>query len=140
MSQRLRTRGRALISRSMVILHSLLSWMHWPRRRREAKARLRAMEEVQRRQELRQWVELSLLPAQRRQQEELLRELLWEMALPLAQALHRMEQQQALMLEGLGRESLRQHLETQELLKEVLNSLQPSAEQQIFPSLMQIPQ
>lgn len=132
-----RTNERSLSSKAKAIWLSLVSWMHWRRRSREAKAQLRAMEAAQQRLELRQWVDLDLMPSLRRQQEELLKEQLWEMALPLAQALQRMEQQQELMLEGLGKENIRQHLELKELMLETLNSLQEPVEDQIFQQLGQ---
>jgi hypothetical protein len=66
------------------------------------------------------------------QQAQLLRqqrELLWEALQPVAQAMRRLEQSQQPQHKRLQLQ--------EELLMEVLNSLQPSASQQIFPLIGQ---
>lgn len=125
---RLRENAQQLISRITEIWLSLLSWMRWRQRRvaREETLRLRQLEEMEvllRRQEIkardREERLLSL-------SEISLRALLMEAMLPLADALRRQDQMH-----------LAQYTELQELLLEVLNSLQPTAEEQISQQIGQ---
>jgi len=104
---------KSWISRAWVMLLSALSWTHWRQRKTQ-----------------KQWeMERRLLLELRLQQ----RMLLMEALAPMAEALQRMDslQQQQWQQTHL-------HLMTQEdLLKEVLNSLQPPVSQQIFPLIGQ---
>jgi hypothetical protein len=100
--------------------------MHWSRRRRERQEVLR----IQREQEL-----LARLQV-------MVRELLWELALPLAEALHRQdslaEERHRLLLGHLlvlQDQTETRGLLTQDLLLEVLGSLQPTAEEQLLSPL-----
>lgn len=100
-------------SKALAMLHSVLSWMHWRQRRR-----LRLFQEQKRQQ-----LELQLL----------LKMALLEALTPMAEALQRLDN-----LQKAAAHQQHQHLKYQEeLLKEVLNSLQPSASQQIFPLIGQ---
>lgn len=125
---RLREIAQQWSSRITVIWRSVLSWMHWSRRRaaREETLRLRQLEEIEvllRQQEikLRDREERLLELAELSQ-----RRLLMEAMFPLAEALHRQDSLHS-----------QQQAELRELLLEMLNSLQPSAEQQISPLIGQ---
>lgn len=93
------------------MLRSALSWTHW----RQKKA-------------LRQWeMEQRLLLQMRLQQ----RMLLLEALTPMAEALQRLDN-----LQRTATQQLDKRLQYQEeLLMEVLNSLQPPAQEQIFPQI-----
>lgn len=95
------------------MLRSALSWTHW----RQKKA-------------LRQWeMEQRLLLQMRLQQ----RMLLLEALTPMAEALQRLDN-----LQRTATQQLDKRLQYQEeLLMEVLNSLQPPAQEQIFPQIGQ---
>ena len=95
---------------------SVLSWMHWSQRRQ---ARL----ELER--------ELLLL-----QQRVMVRQLLWEMALPLAEALGRLDYHQQLTrkrVQVMQQQQVEMRNRQEELLLEILQAQQLSAEQQMFP-------
>lgn len=108
-------------SRTWVTLRSGLSWTHWRLKRHQ------------------RWTEryLSLLQAQEEQTLRLQRALLWEALQPMAEALHRLDQQQK--TEAQHQYEYQKYLES--LLMEVLNSLQPSAQDQLLPAglSMQLP-
>jgi len=95
------------------MLRSALSWTHW----RQKKA-------------LRQWeMEQRLLLQIRLQQ----RMLLLEALTPMAEALQRLDN-----LQRTAEQQQHKHQQYQEeLLMEVLNSLQPPAQEQIFPQIGQ---
>lgn len=99
---------KSWISRAWVTLLSALSWTHW----RQKKAQT-------------QWeMERRLLLELRLQQ----RMLLMEALAPMAEALQRMDS-----LQRQGSQQQYEHLKyLEDLLKEVLNSLQPPVSQQIF--------
>lgn len=123
MSRRLQS-VRSWTSRVRTTFRSVLSWMLWllttPRRvARERQDRRRAAEE-----------------ARLHQQEALLRAALLEALTPLSTALRR--QDQLLMQETAF---IRQHLlefrdHQESLLLDILNSLQPSARQQLMGSIL----
>lgn len=104
---------KSWIFRAWVTLRSALSWTHW----RQKKAQ-------------KQWeMEQRLLLELRLQQ----RMLLMEALTPLAQALQRMDNLQQ-------EQQLKEHvmlLMQEELLTEILQSLQPTVSQQIFPLIGQ---
>ena len=104
---------KSWISRTWVTLLSALSWTHW----RQKKA-------------LKQWEwEQRLLLQMRLQQ----RMLLLEALTPMAEALQRLDN-----LQRTAAHQQDKHLQYQEeLLMEVLNSLQPPAQEQIFPQIGQ---
>jgi hypothetical protein len=114
--------------------------MRWRQRRA---VRLELEQARQERQQLQLEARLSLHRAMLLEQVRvLLREQLWEMALPLAEALHRQdslaEERHRLLLGHLL--VLQDQTETrgllaQDLLLEVLGSLQPPASQQLLPRL-----
>lgn len=120
------TRRKQLRSRITAIWLSVLSWMHWRRRRaekRELQERLQA----------------------RRQQEQLeqIRLLLWDLAMPLAEALGRLDHHQQLTrskVQVMGQELKELRSRQEELLLEILQSTQLSAEQQMFPLIGLPPQ
>lgn len=88
---------------------SVLSWMHWSQRRAQ-----------------RRWEEEQRLLLQMRLQQRM---LLLEALTPMAEALQRLDN-----LQRDSQQMQHKHLQYQEeLLMEVLNSLQPPASQQIFP-------
>lgn len=104
---------KSWISRVWEMLRSALSWTHWRQKKLQ-----------------RQWEMQQLLLLELRLQQRM---LLMEALAPMAEALQRMDslQQQQWQQTHL-------HLMTQEdLLKEVLNSLMPLVEQQIFPLIGQ---
>ena len=120
MSQ-LRTSVQRLSFRTKEIWLSVLSWMHWSQRRREME-----------RAHLRQQWELMLALHQRemlQKQEAQFRQLLLEALRPVAEAMQRQDSLAELRQDHL-----------QELLMEVLTSLQPSAEAQIYPRIGLPPQ
>lgn len=94
-------------------LLSALSWMRWHRRRRQWRELRQLQERLEQELRLRQELRMALLEA----------------LTPLAEALQRLDN-----LQKVAAHQQHQHLKYQEeLLKEILNSLQPSAHQQIFP-------
>jgi hypothetical protein len=101
--------------------------MHWSRRRR-------LREQAQLREQFRVLLMQQELKARDREERLLAlaelsqRRLLMEAMFPLAEALHRQDSLHS-----------QYQAETRELLLEVLNSLQPSAEQQIYPRIGQPP-
>lgn len=101
-----------LIFRITVIWHSVLSWMHWRQRARER----RLQEQAQMREQFR-----AMLRLQEQRLQEQNRQLLLEALRPVALAMQRQD--------SLHQQ---QHQQLESLLLEVLNSLQPSAAQQIF--------
>lgn len=105
-------------SRITAIWRSLLSWMHWRRRRAE---RL-----------LQQQVEQQILL------EDLLRSLLWEAMQPMAQALQRLDSHQVSLGKrqaAMQMQQVEQASQLQDLLMEVLQGQQPSASSQLLPLL-----
>lgn len=101
---------KSWICQRWVMLRSALSWTHWSQKKAQ-----------------RQWeTERRLLLEHRLQT----RMLLLEALTPMAEALHRMDS-----LQQQQWQQTHVHLMMQEdLLKEVLNSLQPPVSQQIFPA------
>lgn len=107
---------------------SVLSWMHWSRRRaaREETLRLRQLQEIEvllLQERVRADLEWKL-----QLQEAKFREALLEALRPVAAAMQRQDSLAERRQDNL-----------QELLMEVLTSLQPSAEEQIFPRIGQPP-
>jgi pullulanase/glycogen debranching enzyme len=99
---------KSWIYRLQEMRRSVLSWMHWRQRKAQ-----------------RQWETEQRLLLQIRLQHRM---LLLEAMVPLAEALQRLDN-----LQRTAQEQQHKHLQYQEeLLLEVLNSLQPSASQQIF--------
>lgn len=97
------------IFRTWATLLSALSWTHWRQKRA-----------------LRQWEWEQRLLLQIRLQQRM---LLLEALTPMAEALQRLDN-----LQRTAQQQQHKHLQYQEeLLMEVLNSLQPPASQQIFP-------
>lgn len=94
----------------LATLHSVLSWMRWRQRSRQ-------------RQELERLRQMAKLETLLQQHLEDQRQLLLEALTPLAQALQRQDSQRQ-----------QQHQEQKELLLETLNSLQPTAMQQLLPA------
>ena len=102
---------KSWICRLWVTLRSALSWTHW----RQKKAQ-------------KQWAEKQLFLLELQQQQRM---LLLEALTPMAEALHRLDS-----LQQTSHQRQHKHLRHQEdLLMEVLNSLQPPASQQIFPQI-----
>ena len=94
----------------METLRSVLSWMHWSRRRQERRE--------QEREILLARVEATLRVLLEHQARTLMlqqRELLWEMALPMAEALTRMDKRnrEVQMQQGLEQELLLENLQGQ---------------------------
>ena len=103
---------RAWCSQAWETLRSALSWMHWRRRARENRLLELEMRLVR--------LEAQILRNQR--------SLLWEALQPVAQAAHRLDQCQQ-----VNQQETHSLLKQQEeLLMEVLNSLQPSAREQLL--------
>ena len=120
------TRRSSWSSRTWATLRSALSWMHWSRRRQ---ARL---ELQQRRQEDRILLTLQgLLEAHRLHLLAEQRALLWEMALPLAEALHRLDQKQQAGQMQTQADVGNSLAVTEELLLEILQGLMPPVHQQL---------
>lgn len=133
-----------LIYRITVIWRSLLSWMRWRRRARQREQERQAalldrleailLKQVQQQaQAERLHMELAEL---RWKLEASQRSLLLEALRPVAEAMHRQDslrQDQFQVLQKLG-------ANLEELQLEVLNSLQPPVDQQLFPRLGQPPQ
>lgn len=96
-------------SRLRAMWLSVLSWMRWSQRRTQ-----------------RRWEEEQRLLLQMRLQQRM---LLMEALTPMAEALQRLDN-----LQRQGSQQQYEHLKyLEELLMEVLNSLQPPVSQQIFP-------
>ena len=116
------TRRSSWSSRTWATLLSALSWMHWSRRRRERQALL------QRQQEDRLLLMLQgLLEAHRLHQQQEQRALLWEMALPLAEALRRLDQR--ILVSQMQQVEL--DSQQKELLLEILQGQMPPVYQQL---------
>lgn len=121
-----RTNERSLSSKAKAIWLSLVSWMHW-RRRRET----RRLEEHQ--QQL----------LERELQRQVFRMLLLEALVPMAEAMQRLSDNQEVLVTRQGQLAamLRQEnpllQELKELQLEILNSLQEPVEDQIFQQLGQ---
>ena len=114
------TRGKQLRSRITAIWLSVLSWMHW-RRRREA---LRIQQE-----------ELLLVRLQVTLQ-ELVRQELLEMARPLAEALQRLDHNQQLTrsrVQEMQAQQVEMRSQQEQLLLEILQGQQPTALTQLSP-------
>ena len=111
--------------RTWVMLLSVLSWMRWFRTRLELNRRRQRELQVQQELRLRQEMRMALLEA----------------LTPLAEALHRLDSRQQethLRLANLGQQLLQVQAENrqlEELLTEVLQGQQPTADQQIFPRI-----
>lgn len=104
----------------MEMLRSLLSWMHWRRRARE-----RLTQQVA----LAVWMQVQLPLAEAFQdQKDSNRRLLLEALTPLAQALQRLDSRQ----QESNQDQVMLLAEHREMLVEVLQSLQPSVQEQIF--------
>lgn len=121
------TRRNRLTSRITAIWHSWLSWMRW-RQRRETHRRLE-QEMLLVRLEL-------LLDREQRLVLDRQRELLWELAIPMLEALGRLDHHQQLtrsrvQLLGEAQKETRNQQET--LLLEILQGQQPSAQTQLSP-------
>lgn len=128
------TRRKQLRSRITAIWLSVLSWMHW-RQRRETHRRLE-QEMLLLRQEI-------LLDRQQRLLLDKQREQLWELAIPLLEALGRLDHHQQLTrskVQVMGQELKELRSRQEELLLEILQSTQLSAEQQMFPLIGLPPQ
>ena len=114
------TRRKQLRSRITAIWLSVLSWMHW-RRRREA---LRIQQE-----------ELLLVRLQVTLQ-ELVRQELLEMARPLAEALQRLDHNQQLTrsrVQEMQAQQVEMRSQQEQLLLEILQGQQPTALTQLSP-------
>jgi hypothetical protein len=101
------------------MLRSVLSWMHWSRRRQERRAELMYQQEAR----LRLFLWETLLPqllAEHRQQ-------LWELALPLMDSLKRLDQRTLVS----QMQQVEQQQEIRELLLEVLQAQMPPVSQQL---------
>lgn len=120
----------------MATLRSRLSWMRWRRRRRERELaeqnrRLQLMLDAQRGMLLRQVLQILDLVMERQ---------LMHLAKPLAQA---MQRQDDLIVTRTGQLSSllrQQQTEQTDLLEAVLQSLQPTAEEQLLSELSTLPQ
>lgn len=111
--------GSSWSFRIRAMLRSVLSWMRWSQRRQE---RLEQQE---------------ILRA-RRQQEQLdqIRLLLWELAIPLAEALGRLDHHQQLTrkrVQVMQAQQLELRNQQEQMLLEILQGQQQSAEQQMYP-------
>jgi len=110
-----RTIVKSWISRITETWHLVLSWMHW--RRRKA---IRQRQE----QDAREFRMLQLVEQRQKQ-------LLLEALTPMAEAMKRLDQRiLASQMQGVELDQGQR-----ELLLEVLNSLQPTASQQLLPRL-----
>lgn len=120
-----RTREKLSNSRIMEIWRSVLSWMRW---HLKGKRRQRRQQELDELKERLLFSLLMVLPTQEQVEEIVHRQLMLAMT-PLAQALNR---QDDLLMEQVTRMRVNQRLmenNLEDLLKEVLNSLQPKAEE-----------
>lgn len=115
------TRRQRLRFRITATWRSVLSWMRW-RQRRATRERLHQMH---------QDMMLALLRAQLEQQ---FRRQLWEMAVPLAEALQRLDRRQELTrsrLQVMQSQQLEMRNHQEELLLEILQGQMPPAYQQL---------
>jgi hypothetical protein len=117
-------RRNRLTSRITETWRSWLSWMRW-RQRREA---------------LRLQREEILLARLQATLQVLLREQLWELGIPMAEALGRLDHHQQLTrkrVQVMQAQQVEMRNQQEELLLEVLKSLQPSAREQLHPLIGQ---
>jgi hypothetical protein len=121
---RLRENALRLISRIMAIWRSVLSWMHWSQRREQRQRELLKVLLLEERARAYHDLEWTLAL-----QEAKFRELLLQALRPVAEAMHRQDNLAELRQDSLA-----------ELLVEILQSLQPSAEAQIYPQIGLLPQ
>lgn len=126
-----RTIVKSWISRITETWHLVLSWMHWRRRKAIRQRQEEEARDLRQEARLRQLLWETLLPQLRAEQRAQLLEALH----PVAEAMKRLDQRilasqvQAVELDQGQRE----------LLLEVLNSLQPTASQQLLPRLGSTP-
>lgn len=131
MSSQKNSIGRRLISWIAATWRSATSWMHFRRNRRERLEQQAVLLEGMLQTMLMAQMQLASqleehLEAQHRQQ-------LMEMAQPIAAALTRQDEMRAQEMETLLQVQTRGQQQTLELLTEILDSLQPPVEQQLFP-------
>jgi hypothetical protein len=101
------------------MLRSVLSWMHWSRRKQERQAELLYQQEARMRLFLWETLLPQLLAEHRRQ--------LWELALPLMDSLKRLDQRMLVS----QMQQVEQQTEIRELLLEILQGQMPPVSQQI---------
>ena len=114
------TRRKQWRSRITEIWRSLLSWMRWRQRR---KIRRIQQEEI-------------LLARLQVTLQVLVKDLLWEMAVPLAEALQRLDHRQELTrsrLQVMQAQQVEMRNQQEQLLLEILQATQPSALTQLSP-------